>query len=324
MGLADIHQFPPSEFALQNSDLVLVVGARLDNQLNFGNPPFIPETTKLVCVNGSHEELELNRAADFSLLSDPGVFLDTLSNLKKNNKWSLNTNWFEENKKKKKEWVDKSLKDLETEAEASKKNGGKIHPLQLSLDVQDAMNENDWLVIDGGNTHFWSEIAINIAGAKGKKLKGILHPGTFSMLGVGVSFAVSAKNTNPKSKVVLISGDGAFLSGGLSVEAAFQENKPIIVVIDNNGGLDCISQQQERLFESGKHFATDFRDIPFHTMFEGLGGYGELVTKRDQLKPALKRAFESGKTACINVKAKGVISPIVLATTNKRDKASIE
>ena len=125
-------------------------------------------------MNGSHEELELNRAADLSLLSDPGVFLDTLSNLKKNNKWSLDTKCFEENKKKKKEWVDKSLKDLEIEAEASKKNGGKIHPLQLSLDVQDAMSENDWLVIDGGNTHFWSEIAINIAGAKGKKLKGIL------------------------------------------------------------------------------------------------------------------------------------------------------
>ena len=57
MGLADIHQYPPSEFALHNSDLVLVVGARLDNQLNFGNPPFIPESTKLVCLNGSHEEL---------------------------------------------------------------------------------------------------------------------------------------------------------------------------------------------------------------------------------------------------------------------------
>ena len=37
------------------------------------------------------------------------------------------------------------------------------------------MGEDDWLVIDGGNTHFWSEIAINIAGWK-KKLGGILHP----------------------------------------------------------------------------------------------------------------------------------------------------
>ena len=124
--------------------------------------------------------------------------------------------------------------------------------------------------------------------------------------------------------MVLISGDGAFLSGGLSIEAAFQENHPIVVVVDNNGGLDCISQQQERLFTNGNHFATDFRDIPFHSMFEGLGGHGELVTRRQEIIPAVKRAIASGKTACVNVKAKGVISPIVLATTSKRDKASIE
>ena len=324
MGLADIHQYPPSKFALHESDLVLMVGGRLDNQMNFGNPPLFPASTKLVCINGSHEEIEFNRAADYVLLSDPDPFFGALLDLKTSEQWTLSRKWFDVNKLKRKEWVENSLNELEIETNATLKDGGKIHPLQLSLDVQEVMGDEDWLVIDGGNTHFWSEIAINIAGFKGKKLGGILHPGTFSMLGVGVSFAISAKNTNPNSNVILISGDGAFLSGGLSVEAAFQEDKPIIVVIDNNGGLDCISQQQERLFESGKHFATDFRDIPFHTMFEGLGGYGELVTKRDQLKPALKRAIASGKTAFINVKAKGVISPIVLATTNKRYKASIE
>ncbi len=324
MGLADIHQFPPSEYALHNSDLVLMVGARLDNQMNFGNPPFFPKTTKLVCINGSHEEIEINRAADINLLCDPGVFLDTLKNLKKNNKWNLDSKWFDQNKEKKKEWVEASLKDLSLEAENTKKKGGKIHPLQLALDVQEAMGEKDWLVIDGGNTHFWSEIAINIAGAKGKKLGGILHPGTFSMLGVGVSFALSAKNNNPNSNVVLISGDGAFLSGGMSIEAAFHEKKPIVVVIDNNEGLASIGQQQERLFKSGKRVATDFRDIPFHKIFEGFGGHGELVTKRDELAPALKRAIESGKTACVNVKAKPVLSPIVAAVATKREKSSIE
>ena len=324
MGLADIHQYPPSKMALHESDLVLMIGARLDNQMNFGNPPLFPKSTKLVCINGSHEEIELNRAADINLLCDPGVFLDKLIELKKNSKWKLNNEWFDKNKKEKKNWINKTLDDLNKETEEAKKEGGKIHPLQLALDVQEVLTENDWLVIDGGNTHFWSEIAINIAGSKGKKLGGILHPGTFSMLGVGVPFAVSAKNLNPKSNVVLISGDGAFLSGGLSIEAAFQEKKPIVVVIDNNGGLDCISQQQERLFESGKHFATDFRDIPFHSIFEGFGGHGELVTKREDLGPALKRALESGKTACVNVKAKGVISPIVAAVSDKRDKASIE
>ena len=324
MGLADIHQFPPSEFALNNSDLVLMVGARLDNQMNFGNPPFFPKTTKLVCINGSHEEIEINRAADINLLCDPGVFLDTLRNLKKNNKWNLDSKWFDKNKAKKKEWVEKSLEDLNLEAEKAKKNGAKIHPLQLALDVQNVMGEKDWLIIDGGNTHFWSEIAINISGAKGKKLGGILHPGTFSMLGVGVSFALSAKNNNPNSNVVLISGDGAFLSGGMSIEAAFHEKKPIIVVIDNNEGLASIGQQQERLFKSGKRVATDFRDIPFHKIFEGFGGHGELVTKREELEPALKRAIASGKTACVNVKAKPVLSPIVAAVATKREKSSIE
>ena len=324
MGLADIHQYPPSEFALHNSDLVLMIGARLDNQMNFGNPPFIPKTTTLVCINGSHEEVEFNRAADHNLLCDPGVFLDTLINLKKNNKWFLGNAWFDENKNKKNSWVEKYLNDLKVEAEATKKNGGKIHPLQLALDVQNVMDEKDWLVIDGGNTHFWSEIAINLAGAQGKKLGGILHPGTFSMLGVGVSFALSAKNNNPNSNVILISGDGAFLSGGMSIETAFFEKKPIVVVIDNNGGLASIGQQQERLFESGKRVATDFRDIPFHTIFEGFGGFGELVTKREELGPALKRAIASGKTACVNVKAKPVLSPIVAAVASKREKSSIE
>ena len=323
MGLADVHQYHPSADAFNESDLVLMVGARLDNQMNFGNAPLFPDTTELVCINGSHEEIDFNRAADFTLLSDPSAFLKALITLSDSPNFTGDRSWYNLNRKRRGEWVTKMLADVAEDANASEFDG-RIHPLHLAMDVQQAMGDEDWLVIDGGNTHFWSEIAVNLAGYQGKKLGGILHPGTFSLLGVGVSFAVSAKNIHRDKNVVLISGDGAFLSGGLSIEAAFQENRPITVVIDNNGGLDCISQQQERLFESGTHYATDFRDIPFHTMFEGLGGHGELVTRREDIVPAVKRAIASGKTACVNVKVKGVISPIVLATTSKRDKASIE
>ena len=319
MGLADRHQYPPYCFAAENCDVAVMVGGRLDNQMNFGNPPMFPESCELVCVNGSHEELELNRAADEVLLSDPGAFFDSLMTLP-----PFDDAWFALNRVKRGKWVEKTLADLDADNEAGAARGEKMHPLQLAIDVNRAMKEKDWLVFDGGNTHFWSEIAVNVAGWEGQKLAGVLHPGSYSLLGVGVSLALSAKNTHPDSNVVLISGDGAFLSGGLSIEAAFQEDCPITVVIDNNGGLDCISQQQERLFESGTHFATDFRDIPFHGIFEGMGGHGELVETRDQLGPALERALASGKPACLNVKAKGVISPIVLATTDKRDKASIE
>ena len=320
MGLADIHQYPPSAKALEESDLVMMLGGRLDNQMNFGNPPLFPKNSRLICINGSPEELEQNRSADQILLSDPSAFLEALMDFGKSRTSKERDEWYSLQKILRQEWVESSLSDLEQE----EPDDLMMHPLRLALEVQSLMNQNDWLVIDGGNTHFWSEIAVNMAGAQGKELAGILHPGSFSMLGVGVSFGLAAKLNHPKDRVVVISGDGAFLSGGLSIEAAFQENVPITVVIDNNGGLTTISQQQERLFADERHVATDFRDIPFHTMFEGMGGHGELVEKPEDLKAALERALSSGRTACVNVRTRSAISPIVLATTSKRDKASIE
>ncbi len=319
MGLADFHQYHPSKTAIHEADVVVMVGGRLDNQMNFGNPPFFPGETTLVCVNGSSEELDNNYAADEVLLSDPGAFLDALSGIGRT--WE---SWFDLQRERRAAWVAGWEAHIAAETARDEAAGGNMHPLQLGLDVQAEMNDDDWLVFDGGNTHFWNEIAVNMAGWRGQKLGGIMHPGNYSLLGVGVSFGIAAKATHPDSNVVVISGDGAFLSGGLSIEAAFQEGLPITVVVDNNGGLDCISQQQERLFADGSHFATDFRDIPFHTMFEGLGGHGELVETRAALRPALRRAMASGKTACVNVKCRGVISPIVAATSDKRDKASIE
>ena len=320
MGLADIHQYGPSAKALQEADVVVMVGGRLDNQMNFGNPPLFPASCELICVNGSAEETELNRAADQILLSDPSAFFDALLDLSASGVWQEKGDWMERQRRQRGEWVAQTLAEMAQDMTP----GQGAHPLQLALQVQSVMGVDDWLIIDGGNTHFWSEIAVNIAGWQGQELAGILHPGAFSMLGVGVSFALAAKLQHRDSHAVVISGDGAFLSGGLSIEAAFQEDAPITVVIDNNGGLTTISQQQERLFASGGHVATDFRDIPFHTLFEGLGGYGELVEDPEDIAPAVRRAMASGRTACVNVRTRGVISPIVAAVTSKRDKASIE
>ncbi len=319
MGLADFHQYHPSKPAIHEADVVIMVGCRLDNQMNFGNPPFIPKDTKLICVNGSSEELDYNHGADMQLLSDPGAFFDASADLDET--WD---DWFTLQQQRRTDWVQEWSDHLEAEHATDVAEGRKMHPLQLAVDVQAEMKDGDWLVFDGGNTHFWNEIGTNIAAKRGLKLGGIMHPGNYSLLGVGVSFAMSAKSVHPDKTVVLVSGDGAFLSGGLSIETSFQENLPIVVVIDNNGGLDCISQQQEKLFKNQQHYATDFRDIPFHSMFEGLGGYGELVTKREDLSGAIQRAIASGKPSCINVKCRGVISPIVAATVDKRDKASIE
>ena len=79
--------------------------------MNFGNPPLFPETVDLVCVNGSHEEIEFNRAADFALLSDPGAFLaghDCASAIARY--FTLGREWYDLNRQRRADWVKKMMK----------------------------------------------------------------------------------------------------------------------------------------------------------------------------------------------------------------------
>ena len=107
---------------------------------------------------------------------------------------------------------------------------GPLHPLRISLELLKSLTEEDYLIIDGGDSHFGGEMAVNMAAAEAKRLRGVLHPGPLSILGVGVPFAVAAKMYRPESRVVR-------LSGGLSIEAAFANEVPITVVVDNNRGF---------------------------------------------------------------------------------------
>ena len=134
MGLADFHQYHPSRDAIQEADVILMVGCKLDNQMNFGNAPFINKDTKLVCVNGSHEELEYNIGADIHLLSDPGAFFNEL--LKIDHSWDA---WFDLQRQRRADWVSQWVEHIEKETVDDLKLDRKMHPLQLALDVQSMM-----------------------------------------------------------------------------------------------------------------------------------------------------------------------------------------
>jgi acetolactate synthase-1/2/3 large subunit len=280
LGIVDIHLNPPSETALAEADVILVIGCPLDNL--------------------------------------PGAVLTALGEMATAEQLNIESEWIEANRQRRKEWADGMHKMLDEEGD------GPLHPLKISREILQSLNEDDYLVIDGGDTHFWAEIAVNIAAAEGKRLRGVLQTSPLSILGVGVPFSVTAKMNSPESRVVLLSGDGAFLAGGLSIEAAFANDIPIVVVVDNNRGLGSIKQQQMRLFKNGQSFKTDFRDIPFDKLVAGLGGYGETVERIEELSPAMERAFASGLPSCINVKSKSVISPLIVGLTDRRVRSSIE
>ena len=224
LGIVDIHLNPPSETALAEADVILVIGCTLDNLLNFGNPPLFPEDATLICVNGSTEELADNHVAAFRILGDPGAVLTALGEMATAEHLNVGAEWLETNRQRRRDWAEGMNKMLAEEGD------GPLHPLKISREIMKSLNEDDYLVIDGGDTHFWAEIAVNMAAAEGKRLRGVLHPGPLSILGVGVPFSVAATMQNPESRVVLISCDGAFLAGRLSIASALAQRVSSTVV----------------------------------------------------------------------------------------------
>jgi acetolactate synthase-1/2/3 large subunit len=64
--------------------------------------------------------------------------------------------------------------------------------------------------------------------------------------------------------------------------------------------------------------ATDLLQTRYDQVVEGLGGYGELVERPEELKPAMERAFASGRPALVNVAVQRAISPRAEAAIARR------
>jgi acetolactate synthase-1/2/3 large subunit len=120
-------------------------------------------------------------------------------------------------------------------------------------------------------------------------------------LGPGLPFAIGAKAAAQDDTVICVTGDGAFGIGGMEIDTAIRLDLPFICVIGNDQIWGMIERSQSDLFGEDRLVAAKLGDRPYEKMVEALGGYGERVEDPEQIRPALERARDSGKTACLNV-----------------------
>lgn len=314
MGLADIHQNPASRMIMEEADLILCIGTKMDYCLDFGQPPLFHAGSTLVCVNPTARELSDNHIADHGVLADSRLFLEALAG--RVTLGRLDDTWCRRIR-------ERRVSENDSLKEAASGNETPIHPLQACVDVLEELTDQDYLVVDGGDAHGWQETALNMTSLEGKHLKALIMSGPFAQLGIGVSFSTAVKMEDPEARVVLISGDGSFgLNPGLPLETAIDRQIPIVVVVLNNQAWGMIQNQQKAIWN--RTCATDLRDVPFHKIVEASGGYGELVTDAKDLKAALKRAFDSGKPALLNVLTQNVKSKLTVGLVDRREKSSIE
>jgi len=269
-------------FAFSQADVTLLIGTAIDFRLNYGEPPFFHPETRVIQIDIDQTEIGHNRPVDIGIMGDTREVIRQL--LAELNSAGM---------KDRSGWL-KKVRDHEQQKEQGfssflNSDATPIHPLRLLKEVRDFLNPDAIVVGDGGD----------IVSSAARILKihhpgHWLDPGRLGCLGVGTGFALAAKLARPDKQVLIIHGDGAFGFSAMEFDTMVRHRIPVVSVIGNNLGWSSVPP-------GSKPPARCLGPVRYEEVVKALGGYGELVEKPQQIRPALERAFACGLPAAINV-----------------------
>jgi acetolactate synthase-1/2/3 large subunit len=301
MGRGSIHSSHPNlgslgrRYGLVKSDAVILIGTPIDFRLSYGEARLFPQNPKLIEIMMDPTKIGQNRDVDAGIVGDTKAILSQLMEALSGSDYrSRGKSWVEEVIAE-----DRTLKAADEELLNS--NAKPIHPMRLCKELRDVLDEDATVVGDGGDivTFAARVLKINQPGHW-------LDPGQFGCLGAGSGFAAAAQLARPDKQVCIVYGDGAFGLTGFDVESFVRFDLPIVSVLGNNGAWNQTTQGVKR--RGGRGLATYLsQDTDYAKIMEGMGGHAERVTEPSQIRPALERAFASGKPALLDV----VIDPNV-------------
>src|SRR2546423_101338 len=269
--------------ALGQADLILVVGVPLDFRLNFGQSPVFAEDARIVYIDV--DDHRKHRPAEVSILGDVKAALAALGAALAGS--PERRDWLEQLRKA--EMDARSRDTTMTESDSSP-----VHPARLIAEVNRFADNDAIIVGDGGDF-------VSFAGRLIERQKpGLwIDPGPFGALGSGPAYAMAAKLAHPDRQVILLSGDGAFGFSAMEVDPLGRHEVPVVCVIGNNGIWALEKHPMQNML--GLSIAADLAPrTSYDQLVEPLGGFGQLVDRPDQIRPALERAFKAGVPACIN------------------------
>ena len=199
---------------------------------------------------------------------------------------------------------------IQEEINAREKPSDPIHPNRMVAKVREAVGDDAIYIIDGGDTSYFGLTTLRAI-----ERRGVLGSsgGQFGCLGTGVPFAMAAKAARPDKTVVVINGDGSFGLNAMEFDTAVRHELPFVCIINNDCAWGMIKHGQELCYGDDRVCGSELGAVHYEKMAEALGGFGELVEKDEDIVPAIQRALESGKPACINVMTDPcVVSPATL------------
>ena len=274
--------------AIKNCDCIILAGCLLDFRMKFGRD--IPKDAKIIQLEMDNLLVGHNRPADVALVGNLACAFDELIDVIESSGITVDFSAYSAEMRAQEDMIAEKLKDQQAS------DAVPIETARFCQEIADFVGEDDEMIVigDGGDVVASSAKVVPIP------KKGLwMDPGPLGTLGVGAPFALAAQLTYPDRKVLIIYGDGSFGLNGMEFDTAVRFNLPIVGIVGNDAAWGQMMRPQGALF--GTYVAVDLRQTRYDKMVEALGGHGEFVEKPDEIRPALDRAFASGKPALINV-----------------------
>ncbi|MBW3539350.1 MAG: thiamine pyrophosphate-binding protein [Planctomycetes bacterium] len=295
---------------LPQADLVVLLGKRLDFSLRFGGAPAFAADCRFIAVDPETrilEEMARNIGdAQRLLIAEPA---DTLPALERLCDRAAARQW------QRRDWCDEvaaavAYRPAEWESLASRADGP-LHPAEVCRIARDALRGDGEaetvFVSDGGEFGQWAQAIVSAT-------ERVIN-GPSGSIGGSVPFALAARLAFPEARLLVTLGDGTFGFHALEFDTAVRYGLPFVALVGNDACWNAERQIQLHDYGDDRLIGCDLLSTRYDEVVCALGGWGERVTQRSELAPALERAFASGQPACVNVHIEPAAAPVIRRRT---------
>jgi acetolactate synthase-1/2/3 large subunit len=282
LGMLGMHGTVYANYAMNETDLIIAVGARFDDRITGKLATFAPHA-KVVHLDVDEAEIGKNRKADFPLVGDAKTVLHQLLPLVGA---PDTTEWW----RRVDEW--KAKYPLRY-----RQGDGPILP-QFAIDRlwQLTKSRRPVLTTDVGQHQMWAAQFW-----KCDEPRSFITSGGLGTMGYGLPAAIGVQCALPDRLVININGDGSFQQTMQALVTAAEARLPIKVVIIDNQGLGMVRQWQE-LFYDKRFFSTELKNPDFAKVAESLGAAAFTAARPEELDAAYEKALAvEDRPAVVNV-----------------------
>lgn len=179
---------------------------------------------------------------------------------------------------------------------------GPLHPVEVGCAVQKLLAGPDAvLVADGGEFGQWAQATV---AAPHRIINGVA-----GAIGSALPFAAAAKLARPGAPVVAMLGDGTFGFHSSEIDTAVRCGLDYVAVVGNDACWNAEYQIQLRSYGAARAHGLDLLPTRYDQVAAAFGAHGELVERPSELAPALGRAAQAGRPACVNVRIERLPAP---------------